>query len=86
MWWFRKSTRELLEEIMATQQELSDKLDAIPPILDAIVADEQVLKDEIKALKDQLAAGTPVTQEQLDSLDAKAAGVLSRLQGIDASV
>jgi len=72
--------------IMATQQQLSDKLDAIPPILDAIVADEQVLKDEIQALKDQLAAGTPVTQEQLDSLDTKAAGVLSRLQGIDASV
>ena len=71
---------------MAKVDELEAKLDAIPTILDAIVADEQVLKDEIQALKDQLAAGTPVTQEQLDSLDAKAAGVLSRLQGIDASV
>ena len=71
---------------MATQQELSDKLDAMSTILDAIAADEQVLKDEIKALKDQVAAGTPVSQEQLDSLDGKAAGVLARLQGIDASV
>jgi len=70
------------EGIMATQQELSDKLDAIPPVLDAIVADEQALKDQIAALT----AGQPVTQEQLDAMTAKVDGVLSRLQGIDASV
>jgi len=71
---------------MAKVDDLEAKLDAIPPILDAITADEQALKDQIQALKDQIAAGTPVTQEQLDDLDSKAAGVLARLQGIDASV
>lgn len=85
-WLQNKLGLERLDKIMASVDELNAKLDAIPPVLDAIVADEQALKDEIQKLKDQIAAGTPVTQEQLDSLDAKAAGVLSRLQGIDASV
>lgn len=71
---------------MATVQELMDKMNAIPPVLDAITADQEALKAEIQALKDQIVAGTPVSQEQLDALDAQAAAVLSRLQGIDASV
>jgi len=91
---FRRSSNhrlllEILEKeliIMSTVSDLNAKLDAIPPVLDAIQLDEEALKTEIQALKDQIAAGTPVTQEQLDSLDAKAASVLSRLQTIDASV
>ena len=71
---------------MSSVDELSAKLDAIPPVLDAIQADEEAQKVEIQALKDQIAAGTPVTQEQLDSLNAKADAVLARVQGIDASV
>ena len=71
---------------MATLDELNAKLDAIPPVLDAIQADEEAMKTEIQALKDQLAAGTPVTQEQLDSLATKADAIVTRLEGIDASV
>jgi len=74
------------EKIMSSVDELNAKLDAIPPVLDAIQADEEAQKVEIQALKDQIAAGTPVTQEQLDSLNAKADAVLARVQGIDASV
>lgn len=74
------------EVLMATVDELSGKLDAIPPVLDAIAADVQAQKDEIQALKDQLAGGVPVTQEQLDSLDSKAGAILERVQGIDSSV
>jgi hypothetical protein len=37
----------------------------------------QALKDEIQSLKDEIAAGNPVTQEQLDALDA----MVSKLQG-----
>lgn len=95
-YWTNKLLTEILQTVrridrkvgalMATVGELQTKLDAIPPILDAIVADEQALKDMIQALQDQIAAGTPVTQAQLDELDAKADSVLQRLQGIDASV
>lgn len=71
---------------MATVDEVNAKLDAIPPVLDNIAADVQAQKDEIQALKDQIAQGNPVTQEQLDSLDSKASSILNRVQGIDASV
>lgn len=66
-------------QIMATQQELSDELDAIKTAVDAVKATgaEQVVL--IAALKAQLDAGTPVTQDQLDALDAKADTILASL-------
>jgi len=67
---------------MATVDELNAKLDAIPPVLDNITTDVQSLKDQIAALT----AGQPVSQAQLDEMTAKADAVLTRLQGIDASV
>jgi hypothetical protein len=74
------------ELIMATVTDLQGKLDAMAPVLDAIVVDVQATKTEIQALKDQIAAGTPVSQAQLDALDAQADGVLQRLGAIDSSV
>jgi outer membrane murein-binding lipoprotein Lpp len=70
------------DNIMATVDELNAKLDAIPPVLDAIAADEQALKDMIAGLQ----ANQPVSQAQLDEMTAKVDAVLSRVQGIDASV
>ncbi len=67
---------------MSTVDELNAKLDAIPPVLDAIATDEQSLKDMIAALQ----AGQPVSQAQLDEMTAKVDAVLSRVQSIDASV
>ena len=81
-----KSVSEKMEVLMADVASLSAKLDAIGPVLDAVAADEQAQKDMIQSLKDQIAAGTPVSQAQLDELDAKAGAILARVQGIDASV
>mgnify|MGYP001463891271 CR=1 FL=1 len=74
------------ETIMATLQEITDKLAAIPPVLDAIVADEQGLRDQIAALQAQIAAGGTITEAQLDPILAQADAVLARLQAIDAAV
>ncbi len=71
-----------MKNMANTVDELNAKLDAIPPVLDAIAADEQSLKDMIAALQ----AGQPVSQAQLDEMTAKVDAVLSRVQGIDASV
>ena len=67
------------ESIMASFQEVSDELDAIKTAVDAVkeLGKQQIA--EIQALKDQLAAGSPVTQEQLDSLDTKADSILAEL-------
>jgi|KBSSwiStaDraftv2_1062776.scaffolds.fasta_scaffold145942_2 hypothetical protein len=65
--------------LMATQQELSDELDAIKTAVDEVKATGQAQVAEIAALKAQIAAGTPVSQEQLDSLDAKADSILASL-------
>ena len=74
------------ETIMATLQDITDKLAAIPPVLSAIAADEQGLKDQIQALKDQIAAGGTITEAQLDPILAQADAILLSLQGIDAAV
>jgi uncharacterized protein YlxW (UPF0749 family) len=67
------------DTLLANQQELSDELDAIKTAVDAVKATGQAQVAEIAALKAQIAAGTPVTQEQLDSLDAKADSILASL-------
>jgi len=65
--------------IMATQKELSDELDEIKTAVDDVKATSQAQIAEIAALKAQIAAGTPVSQEQLDALDAKADSILASL-------
>jgi hypothetical protein len=65
--------------IMATQQELSDELDQIKTAVDAVKVTGQEQKDLIVQLQAQIAAGVPVTQDQLDVLDGKADGILAAL-------
>lgn len=65
--------------IMATQQELSDELDQIKTAVDIVKAASVDQIAQIAALTAQLAAGTPVTQDQLDALDAKADSILVAL-------
>jgi len=74
-----------LEGLMATVAELEQKLDAIDAALtgedgvfENLAGDLTGLKAEIQALKDQIAAGTPVSQEQLDSLVTKADGIATK--------
>jgi chromosome segregation ATPase len=66
-------------KIMATVQELSDELDAIKTAVDSVkaTAAEQIAK--IAELQAQIAAGSPVSQAQLDDLDAKADSILAAL-------
>ncbi len=61
---------------MATEQGLSDELDAIKTAVDAVKATVAEQATEIAALKAQ---SGPVTQEQLDSLGAKADSILASL-------
>jgi primosomal protein N'' len=66
--------------IMATVQELSNELDQIKTAVDSVKADSAAQKQLIADLKAQIAAGTgPVTQAQLDELDAKADSILAAL-------
>ncbi len=68
------------DKLMAKVQELSDELDAIKTAVDEVLALDKAQIAEIAALKQQISDGTPVTQEQLDSLDAKADGILAALR------
>lgn len=65
--------------LMATQQELSDELDAIQTAVNTVKDLVRSQIDQIAALQAQIAAGTPVTQEQLDALDVKADAILASL-------
>lgn len=69
------------EQIMATVKELSDELDAIKTAVDGVKATVQTQITQIADLQAQIAAGTPVTQQQLDDLDAKADSILADLNG-----
>jgi len=67
--------------IMATVQELSDELDSIKTAVDAVKATVTAQIQQIADLQAQIAAGTPVSQQQLDELDAKADSILASLNG-----
>lgn len=62
-------------KIMATEQDLKDSLDNITTGVAAVAAKLADQTQAIKDLKDQLAAGTPVSQEQLDALEAEAQAI-----------
>lgn len=66
---------------MATVQELSDELDSIKTAVDAVKATVTAQIQQIADLQAQIAAGTPVSQQQLDELDAKADSILASLNG-----
>lgn len=72
---------EKLEALMATVQELSDELDLIKTAVDAVKATVTQQIQQIADLQAQIAAGTPVTQAQLDELDSKADSILATLNG-----
>jgi hypothetical protein len=77
---------ERLGELMAKFDDVKAVLDAIPPVIDAIAADQATLVDEIKALKDGVGSGTVVTEAQLQELQDLASAIKARLDSVDASV
>lgn len=72
--------------IMAKLEDLEAALDAIPPVIAKIAADEAVLMAEIQALKDQIAAGGTITEAQLQSALDKAVAIKGGLDSVDATV
>lgn len=71
------------QHIMATLQQVTDRIAKIAADADAekaeVAALLQGLKDQIKALQDQIAAGTGVTSADLD-------GILTALDSVDSKV
>ncbi len=76
--------RQLKECIVATYKETKDDLDDIKNAVAALPAKFDDLKAQIQALKDQIAAGTPVSQADLDVLDAEAEEIKASLAALSA--
>jgi Skp family chaperone for outer membrane proteins len=71
---------------MSTVQEIKDAFQALSDTVDAeraeVVGFLTGLKAEIQALKDQIAAGSPATQADLDDIKALVDSESARVQGI----
>lgn len=71
----RTSYLTLLINYLLKDTKLMSTLEELQTELAAISADYDAMLTAIQALKDQLAAGSPVTQEQLDALVAQAQSI-----------
>ncbi len=67
---------------METFDDLKSKLDLILATLPQILAAEQAQAQRITDLQNQLAAGVPVTQAQLDELGTEADTIVSGVQAL----
>jgi len=72
------------EKLMASVEELQTTLDGIAADAAIIVQTEAEQLATIAALKEQIASGTPVSQEQLDAMAVKAQGIKEKLDAIAA--
>jgi hypothetical protein len=79
-----------VNKILMSQQQIEADVAAISSMMDGISADTAQLVSDTNALRDQVAAGTPVDTSQLDALAARAQGVQSALdsatQGVSSMV
>lgn len=74
------------DEVMATLQEVLDVVTDISTKASALNSSIANLRTDIQMLKDQIAAGTPVTQQQLDDLFSSLTQDQSALQtAVDAA-
>lgn len=67
---------------MSTEQDLKDSLDHIQTQVAGLATAFASMKQTIADLQAQIAAGTPVSQEQLDALEAEAQGVEDALTAL----
>lgn len=74
------STRELLLAILIGVHHMAGTFDQFKQDLDAIKAGVLAQNQKLKDLSAQVAAGTPVTQEQLDGAIAESESVINALQ------
>src|SRR3954468_1398162 len=87
------SLHRKVDHILTKEQDLETLLGKLDTTTNTLAAGVSAVNDaqdranaEIAALKDQIANGTPVTQEQLDSLGAKLAASTDSLGTIAASL
>lgn len=64
---------------MSAEQDLQNDLDAIQTGVAAVLTAQTAQAKTIADLKAQLAAGTPVSQAQLDALDVEAKAIVATL-------
>lgn len=64
----------ILEKIMAKESDIETRMDEIDTATNTIA-------DEIKTLQGEIVPG-PVSQEQVDSINSRLAGIVTRLQSI----
>lgn len=74
------------EQIMSTEQDLQTSLDGIQTDVATISTTIAGLQQSIADLTAQLAAGSPVSQAQLDALATEAASAKTALDAIAAPV
>lgn len=67
------------DQIMATEQELKADLDTIQTGVATVIAKVTAQAQTIADLQAQIAAGTPVTQSQLDELKTEADAIVAAL-------
>lgn len=68
-----------VRKVMVSEQQLQTSLDAIKAGVTTVVASLSAQAQTIKDLQAQIAAGTPVTQDQLDALGSEAQGIADAL-------
>lgn len=69
---------------MSTEQDLQTSLDAIQAGVATVVTKFADFQKTIADLQAQIAAGSPVSQDQLDALAAEAAGIVTALGSVTA--
>lgn len=76
----------LREEVKKGMTATKDSIDALISKFDTatnrVAAKLEEMKTEIQALKDQIASGSPVTQEQLDQLETRLTSEVTDLEAL----
>jgi hypothetical protein len=77
---------QLERKIMASLEDLNAKVDGLSAGLDEVQTGVDVVQQTVVDLRAQLESGTPVTQADLDALDAKLAVVAEKLGTVKTDV
>lgn len=79
-----KLLHEKVDRIMAKITDVNTLLDELNTATNDVAADVTAERAELKALREQIAAGTPVSQEQLDAVASRLGSTVARLQALAA--
>jgi hypothetical protein len=75
---------KLEDGMAATKDSIDGLITAFDQATNRVAGKLEEMKAEIQALKDQVAAGSPITQEQLDALEARLTQEVGDLQALGA--